>query len=750
MANDVGGVIAEKPTEKPGAKENILHVAKAKFERVRESTQETDNRAKWIESMRFALADEEQWPQAIRDQRKDRPMLTINKLGQFIRQVANDARQNRPSIKVLPVDNNADPATAQVLADLVRNIEATSDADIAYDTAIEHAVGGGFGYIKVALEEADDDSFDLDIRIQRVADPLSIYGDPDSTAADSSDWNCAFETRWLSKEQFEDAYGDKAKADWDSGYDDTDWRNEEDGVLVVNYWRRTRVELPGFLMEDGTFLSAEDAAEQALELQAAGMDPAQPGKPMKRRTWKVEQFIMTGAEVLEGPIEFPGRYIPIIPVYGVETLISGRRYLRSLVYSAMDAQRMFNYWRTTATEMVALAPKVPWLVQEGSIDGYEDLYAAANITSIPYLPYKGQNPPQRMPIDAGPAAGAIQEAASASDDMKAAIGMYDASLGARSNETSGVAIQARQREGDVATFHFQDNQTRATRHVGRIVLGLIPHVYPEGRVLRVLGEDGTPDVRKAGDEMPVTDPETGQPMMQEEVDPATGVPRMVPMTRILDLAAGKYDVAVASGPSFTTRRQEAQAEMAGLMQAAPDVWQHVADIYAKAQDWPMAEEISKRLKERLGLGDPPPQVQEMQGQMEDMNGQLEQAGQQMQQLQAENEQLKQKSGLDVQKAAFQAQQAQTQAQGEADKLAFEREKLAFEKQKMAFDLQQERAKMMHDAQIAAQKIAADLEKARIEALANNPMMMPPMPMAPEREHEREPQSEVMLVLGGDD
>lgn len=703
-----------EPVTKGDAKEDILTLAKRKYQRVSESAQEVDNRACWLESTKFAFTPEgdEQWPQYAREVRKNRPMLTLNKVQPFLNQVMNDARQNRPSIKVLPVDDNADPQTAQVYSDLIRNIEATSSADIAYDTAVEHAIGGGFGFIKIALDYTDDDAFDLDILIQRVPDPLAIYGDPDSLSADGSDWNCAFETQWLSKEKFEEAYGDKAKADWDTGYE-ADWRDETDGVLVLNYWTRTKVELPGFLMPDGTFLSAEDAEAMALELAEGGIDPMQPGRPVSRRTWKVEQYIMTGAEVLEGPILFPGKYIPIVPVYGKEALISGRRYLRSLIYSAMDAQRLYNYQRSAGAELLALAPKAPWKAHEDAIDADQiPVWANANTNNESILFWKGSVPPERQLLDSGPALGAMQEAQAASDDIKSTIGMFDASLGQRSNETSGVAIQARQREGDTATFHFQDNQTRAIRQVGRIVVGLIPHVYTEGRILRVLGEDGTPKNQKVGGEMPVTDPESGEPVMQEEVDPMTGASRMVPMMQILDLAAGKYDVSVAAGPSYTTRRQEASAQMASLMQSAPEIMQHVVDMYVKGQDWPNADAMAQRLKERLGLGDPPPEVQKMQGQMEEMNGQMEQAGQQMQQLQAENEALKQK-------AEFESQQLQMKAQGEADKLAFEREKLALardelalERQKMLFDVEQQRAEMLKEVQIA-----------RIKA-------MPPAIMAP--------------------
>jgi hypothetical protein len=182
--------------------------------------------------------------------------------------------------------------------------------------------------------------------------------------------------------------------------------------------------------------------------------------------------------------------------------------------------------------------------------------------------------------------------------------------------------------------------------------------------------------------------------------------------RILDLGVGKYDVVVQAGPSYTTRRQEAAAAMTELMQAAPDMWQHTADIYVKAQDWPMADEFAERLKERLQLGGPSPEMQEMQTQLEDMNGQMEQAGAEMQALQAENEELKRK-------AVIEGQQLQAKTAVEMEKLAIEREKMALQRE----ELQLEAFKL----QIEQQKIAADVEKARIAAEASRPMVVQPAP-----------------------
>lgn len=611
------------------ADDDLMKEARQAFQYAAEA--ENHNRDTYLEDVRFARGGE-QWPDDIRAQREreERPILTINKLPAFIRQVVNDARQNKPAIKVLPVDSGADKETAEVINGLIRNIENTSNADVAYDTATECAVTGGFGYIRVGIDFAHDDAFDMDITIQRVSNPLSVYGDPYSTAADSSDWNEAFVVDRLTKDAFKKQYGDKATVDWD---DDDAWRSlkgtawrDETTVMVAEWWKREEVDREIVLLSNGMTV-AVDELEKDPDLQAL-MDAGvvQVLKRRKTKRLKVTQRIMSGVEVLETN-EWPGKYIPIVPVYGDEFDIEGRRYFRSLIHNAIDAQRMFNYWRTTSTELVALAPKVPFIGEEGAFDPDIERWNTANTKSHAFLEFsKGMMPPQRQPLDSGVAGGAIQEALNASDDMKSIIGIYDASLGARSNETSGRAIMARQREGDISTFHFMDNMARAIRHVGRIIIDLIPKIYDAPRIVRVLGEDGSEEAVPVNQQAPAIDPKTGEPQRDE---------RGEAIMRMHDLTAGKYDLTVTTGPSFTTRREEAAYSMTEALRAFPDGAPVIVPELAKNLDWPGADEIAEKLEALMG-GGVPPQVQ----------AKIEEGMQRIQQLEEENAQLKADRTLD--------------------------------------------------------------------------------------------------------
>lgn len=592
-------------------KDDLLSEGRTAFERCQDA--ESDNRQAALDDIRFSRLGE-QWPRTIEQQRRNeqRPCLTINKMPAFIRQVVNDSRQNKPSIKVHPVDSNADPKTAEVINGLIRNIEYTSNADVAYDTAIEASVSGGFGYWRVGMDYAYEDTFEMDLSIERVANQFSVYGDPDSMCADSSDWNVAFVVEPMRKAEFKAKYGSKKNADGDAvdvDFESDAWANagvwiEDETVMVAEWWKREPIEKEIVKLSNGHVYAAEDL-EQDMDLQAlieAGT--LQVVGTRKTRSHKVTQIIMSGADILEKN-DWHGCYIPIIPVYGDEIVVEGKRYFQSLIHSAKDAQRMFNYWRTTSTELVALAPRVPWIGRKGTFDSDVDRWATANTTSHSFLEFDTEQP-IRQPLDVGPAAGALQEALNASDDMKAIIGIYDASLGARSNETSGKAIMARQREGDVATFHFIDNLARAIRHTGRILIDLIPKVYNAERVIRVLGEDGSPRSVQvnSGQPQPVMGPD-GKPQVDEYGEA---------IMAMHDLTIGKYDLTVTTGPSFTTRREEAAMQMTEFVRAFPAAAPVIGDLLAQNLDWPGADEIAERLKKiNPALKDQgiPPEVQQM-------------------------------------------------------------------------------------------------------------------------------------------
>jgi hypothetical protein len=697
--------------------EDILTDAQEAFKEAQDH--ENRNREAALEDIRFARLGE-QWPEAVRrDREKDaRPCLTINSLPSFIRQVVNDARQNKPGINVHPVDSQADPETADIFNGLIRQIEQSSDAEVAYDTALDFAVTGGFGYFKINTRYATDDTFDQDIVIERVANPFSIYGDPNSTEADSSDWATAFELDQMSKKAFEKRWKDADAVSFDS-MRPIETRTATERVQIAAHWTRedSRKQIVAVTMPDPNadpmqvamamklgvsdqLIIDLDIYEENSDLfQALGMQVQ--GSPRDVPCWKVTQRILSGADVLE-TIDWAGKFIPIIPVYGEEVNVEGERHLRGLVRDAKDPQRMFNYWRTTSTELVALAPRAPFIGKKGAFETDKAKWDTINTQNWSTVTYDGAEKPERQPFSGVPA-GAIQEATNASDDIKRILGLYNASLGAQGNETSGRAILARQKEGDVSTFHFIDNLSRAIRHAGRVIIDLIPKTYSTARIIRIIGEDGKQQAVNIAPSKPLEDdseggaapamaespngpmpmqggaqapiPPQGQqapiqglpgaaaPMGQPMLDPAMQQ-QLAQVARVYDLTVGKYDLTVQAGPAYSTQREELNTVLVELIRAFPAGAPVLMDLVVKSFDMPDADEVAKRLQALMppAAQGPNPQMQQMQQQfqaaIDQAHGQLQQMGQKLQAAQ----QAAQEAAQDQQQKAVENQLRQQELQ----------------------------------------------------------------------------------------
>lgn len=623
---------------------DILDQAKDDFKRCHDA--EAAQRKMSEECLKFGILGE-QWPESVKTQRENdgRPCLTINRLPVFQKQVTNDARMNRAAIHVKPVGSGGGQKTARIQTDLIRNIWTQSRGEVAEDTALDFASAMGFGYMRVAVDYTCNDVFDQDIMVERVANPFSIYADPDSTSATSDDWNLAFETDWYTKTKFEAKgwkWSDLDLAGFETGETEPKWFDgTTKRLMVAARWSRSEVptELLRLVqpMPDGRPLPGSEKIMQADEFEKIADILSSQGYKVagtrETRTYKVKRHILTGKNVLE-TTDWLGKYIPLVPMYGEEWNIAGRRYFFGLFNRAMDPQRMFNYWRTASTELVALAPKAPFVGAVGAFTTDAAKWQTANVKShayIEYDPVMGEAPPQRQPF-AGVPAGALQEALNASDDIKSTMGLFDASVGARSNETSGKAINARKVEGEVATFNFTDNRNRCVEHIGRIIVDLIPQVYNTARIMRAIREDGsTYDVPI---NQPVMPQQQQAPGEQQQYSPAEQ--EIEGVTEIFDLTTGKYDVVVTAGPSFTTRREESAEQMMEFIRVFPQSAPLIGDLLAKNLDWPGAEQVAERLKSMLppqAAGQVQPIVQQMQQALQQQGQQAQQLAQQVKELQ---------------------------------------------------------------------------------------------------------------------
>jgi hypothetical protein len=540
----------------------------------------------------------EQWPSQVRTEREleQRPCLVNNVLPTFVDQVLGDQRQNRPSIKVSPVEvarvpgsekgetlkvsnmaGTQDYELAEVFTGVIKNIEYNCDAETSYDIAFQSAVESGIGYLRVRHDYISDDSFDQDIVIEEIENQFSVTIDPLAKKRDKSDAGWCLVDDQMDKETFKELYPGAATDPVNSeASGDLETWFRDNTVRVSEYFTREPYDKEIALLSDGRAVAMEELEPVVDELLKKDISIV---RTRKVKSYKVFWRLITGIDVLEGPIELPCSTIPIVPVWGKSLTIKDKTIFRSIIRHSKDAQRMANYWESAATENIALAPKQPYIGAEGHVEGYETQWQTANTTNhsiLTYVPQYQGDPGPRREVGAAMPAAEITMGMNAVDKIKSTIGIYDASLGAQGAETSGRAIIARQRQGDRGSYAFIDNLTKAIRRVGKLLVEMIPRVYDTERVVRLKFADESEDFVKLNEQIYDEDTNT--------------------WVTINDLNVAKYDVVVTTGPAFATQRIEAAEAMIQFAQAVPAAAAVMADLIAQNMDWPGADVISERLK----------------------------------------------------------------------------------------------------------------------------------------------------------
>lgn len=580
--------------------DDLLRIARERIDEA--ASADRHNREHGENDLRFLTG--EQWDDVARREREaeGRPVLTVNGLSQFVRQVTGQIRAMNPAIKVMAADGSAQPETAEIIEGLIRQIEYQSGATATYEQATESAAACGIGHWRVLAQYCDGDTFDQELVIRRIHNPFAVFWDPLAKDPTRSDARYCFILEEMGRKAFEEAYPGKTADEIISDHRTQtflSWTTPETVTVAEYLWLEQREYTIG-QMADGTVVR-------------------NPRPPMDFvRTRKATEPVcmwakITSSDVLEGPKEIPCPFIPVVAVTGEEWHVGEQIYRSSVIRFAKDSQVLYNFAISSQAEVIAMQPKAPWLVTARQVAGLEPMWGEANTQNRPYLVYNGDPeapPPQRMapPISS---AALSEQMAIASEDMKRTTGIYDASLGARSNETSGRAIEARQMEAQTNTSVYADNMVKAVTQTGKILVAMIPRVYDTYRIVRILGENN-----------------------QERMVAINGIVRTVEGDMpVNDMTIGKYDVRIGVGPSYATKRQEAAEGMMQFMQANPTA--PIADLIAQMQDWPEADKVAARIKKTL-----PPQLLENDEQQQPDPMQQQQMAMQMQ-AEAQAQQLAQ-------------------------------------------------------------------------------------------------------------
>lgn len=602
-------------------KEKMLKLAKDRFDMCVRADQHNRNAA--TEDLRFLNGD--MWEPAEKQRRKlkNRPALQINLLGKYKNQVVNEIRQNKPRIKVRPVDSRGDVNIAKIRGGIISNIEYLSNAETIYDQAASSCVECGYGGWRILTRYCEENPFEEEIYMELLPNPLVAYLDPNSKDPTGADAEYGFIYSKMSNEDFKDEYpGFNYPSEIsEKGQVSNEMWWDKESVGVVEYFLKERVKVHKALMSDGEVKDYDEAKKEESGWKKLEKDTgtaqkyASIVKDKDVEEVKVRWYKLTFTDILEEK-DWGGTLIPICMVYGRERNIEGKRYIESMIRQAKDSQRLYNYWYTSAAEFIALAPKNPWLGSAKMFEGYETDFAASNIDNVPMLKAK-HDPnfpgmlPQRQPAPQPPAAmfAAIAESKKNIEDT---LGMFKSDMGDVGPERSGAAIRARQKPGDIGTFDFYDNLIRTVKYSGKVINDMIPTYYDTERDVRIKNMDGSesfvPINTTAGSALSKMSKEPSKYQGMDLQGLKGQIDKKGFGAHFNHLKEGKYDVVVDTGPSYATQRAEAVDMLVKMAQAEPTLLKVAGDIIVSKMDIEGADEIAERIKKTLppGLASPKP------------------------------------------------------------------------------------------------------------------------------------------------
>jgi hypothetical protein len=691
---NIAGAVAAQDQEA----KDFLALARERFKLAQ--TAENKFRQKALEDMKFLVGD--QWPGETQTQRSEesRPCLTINRMPAIKSQIVNEQRAQRPAIIVKPVGDGADVDTAETWTGIIRHIFVNSDGEVAIDRGFEPMVVAGKGYCEIVADYLPGRTFDQELYIRPVRNFFSVYCDPAAVLPDETDANWKFKTCDYPFSEYKALFPGSQLAqlnDFTAIGDNFPGWGDSKTIRVAEYWHKEWEEEQLYFIDNGQVMDAARYRAMTKEMDEDSKPKIQ--KRRKMRTCKVYCSVINGIETID-EYKFPGTigYIPLIPFIAEDFDVDGERHLYGIVRNAKDAQRSINYFRSYAAEVIALAPKAPWVGWKGQFK--DGKWQNANVVNYAYLEADvvtttGQPAPS-LPTrnQFEPPIQAILAMSQAVDqDLKSVTGIYEPSLGQTKTDQSGKAIDLLQKQGGLTNLNFTDNLSRTLRHIGRVILDAAPFIYDAPRVQRIIQPDGT----------------TNHVVVHSGREQAASQLKSDSIKEVYDLSAGTYDVVIDVGPSYQTKRQEAFNMQIQLAQAdkSGEILKTCLDIIVGNSDSPGATEMAKRLKKLV-----PPQVLDDDGSdpqvtIQKLTGQVQQMQQVQQQLMQHNQQMMDdlKTEKIQQDGKYQIVQLQTAAQIEVAginaKLAAAQ--LDFDKWEHAADQAHELAMAQIGNQAAAQQ-----------------------------------------------
>lgn len=548
-----------------------------------------------------------QWNPKDKRDREDAGLtaLTVNVIPKFLADIEGELRMNRARIKFLPTGGTSTKKVADIYEGIARKIERDSKAEDIYDFAGNRMLTMGMGYAELEIDYKSPSSFHKRILIKPVLDSNSILPDPRIYDLDKEKMRYCFKSKWILKDDYKELYGDKIEpVNWSGGtpIEGADWYQDK-SVRISHYYRLVSSKVTMVELSTGAVMEKERAIEEIERLKLA-LSSAAANNPMAAKLSlsgtikapeivdekemdvdKVEMYIIDGVRVLEGPFKIPGNMIPIAGCYGRMDLIDGVKYTKGLVRDIRTLQVRLNYWISQEVDTMSTRSRAQFWATVTQMKGLSEFYRNSNKISTLCLPYRfaeepdapGKVAPPPIPIAPPTVDPQMMAMVNESINQMRMITGFGEPMQVDQGDAaeSGKALLIRQKTIDKGMYVWIDNHAKFITQVGRIMKGMIPEVYCEQTMERILGLDGSEqDVLINGVEK--------DPLLDIEY-------------RINDLSAGDYDIEADTGPNFTTKRVEMKEDIKEFMSLYKEEGFALSDIYARNSDWPESEEIAERM-----------------------------------------------------------------------------------------------------------------------------------------------------------
>jgi hypothetical protein len=378
-----------------------------------------------------------------------RPCLVMDHTGQYVANVAGQVTKSPPSIHTVPVGSGSDVKVSEQLDGRLRHIEYMSRAQTHYGTALTSAARAGVGYLIIRPEYTDRALNYQEPRISAEADPLRIVFDPWSVQLDGSDADFGFKLTSLSEREYKRRFGKAELVSFGTSAQTSTATNERKSIIIAEQWLKEE-KTRNVIIYTGA--DGEQTSGSEDEYHAACMAAGRTLEYHDNYTDKyqcVKWRTMSGAEILETPKDkdgkealYPADSIGIVPVYGYWGVKDGRLTYCGIPRRGRNPQRAYNYHQSELLAFMGQTPKAPYMAPVRAIKGLRRCGIAPR--SIPArtcrtTTWTRNGRPIAAPTRPNVSVNLqnhIAGAEQALHDLEASIGMYQANLGAPSNESS--------------------------------------------------------------------------------------------------------------------------------------------------------------------------------------------------------------------------------------------------------------------------------------------------------------------------